>query len=164
MGEPVDGKPQQPMPRPLQQHVDTIVAFQLQCHQLCQRILRHFAIALDIEHDWFISRHDQSKGPSGTVFRSLYYPLVESFEEGVDIRAGAHSDYGSITLLFQQPGQPGLEIKTPSGSWAAVPVDPRDDGAEGDDAPNGRPLPILVNIGDLLDDCKKAAKVLAGSC
>lgn len=39
-------------------------------------------------------------------------------------------------------GQPGLEIKTPSGEWAPVPVNPLNDDT----------LPILVNIGDLLQD------------
>lgn len=62
------------------------------------------------------------------------------YDPEVDIRAGAHSDYGSITLLFQLPGQPGLEIQTSDGHWAPVLVDtaPAD------------VLPILVNIGDLL--------------
>lgn len=63
-----------------------------------------------------------------------------------DIRAGAHSDYGSVTLLFQRPGQPGLEILTPEGEWAAVPVDPLRTCTSND----SKPLPILVNIGDLL--------------
>jgi isopenicillin N synthase-like dioxygenase len=58
----------------------------------------------------------------------------------------AHSDYGSLTLLFQLPGQPGLEIKTPSGAWESVPVDPH--GTLLSDP--SKPLPILVNIGDLL--------------
>jgi len=61
----------------------------------------------------------------------------------IDIRAGAHSDYGSITLLFQLPSQPGLEILTPSNTWSAVPVSPP--GTEHDASP-----PIVVNIGDLL--------------
>ena len=60
-----------------------------------------------------------------------------------DIRAGAHSDYGSITLLFRLPSQPGLEILTPEGEWATVPVDP-------EPGSNSKDLPILVNIGDLL--------------
>ena len=75
------------------------------------------------------------------------------------MRAGAHSDYGSITLLFQRPGQPGLEILTPEGTWAPVPVEPDQDQSqpqsqqqekeeeEGSDYPFP---PILVNIGDLL--------------
>lgn len=81
--------------------------------------------------------------------RMLYYPQVENIEDDVDIRAGAHSDYGSVTLLFQLPGQPGLEIRTPSGEWAQVPVDPDACNALKDQTES---LPILVNIGDLLED------------
>lgn len=81
----------------------------------------------------------------------LYYPANDAVD-GTDLRAGAHSDFGSLTLLFQLPGQPGLEIKTPEGHWASVPVDPSngaDPGAEPKKA-----LPILVNIGDLLEDVR----------
>ncbi|KAM5473766.1 hypothetical protein MferCBS49748_000730 [Microsporum ferrugineum] len=108
---------------------------------------------LDPEHqeipsDWFSSRHDASKGPSGSTLRYLYYPSRKSpatatFKHGIDVRAGAHSDYGSITLLFQRDGQPGLEILTPSNEWAGVPVRPVGVGSVGSP-------PILVNIGDLL--------------
>lgn len=49
---------------------------------------------------------------------------------------------GSCTLLFQRVGQPGLEIRTPEGTWAPVPVIP--------DGYNSAFPPILVNIADLL--------------
>lgn len=78
--------------------------------------------------------------------RLLHYPALPSsvaVNPEDDIRAGAHSDYGSVTLLFRLPGQPGLEVMTPSGGWAAVPVDP-------DPAQKSPVLPILVNIGDVL--------------
>ena len=105
--------------------------------------------------DWFSSRH--RGGPSGCTLRLLHYPNIPSetnFRPEVDIRAGAHSDYGSITLLFQRAGQPGLEIIPPSNrtaendysnraAWTPVPVNPP--GTENDPSP-----PILVNIGDLL--------------
>lgn len=88
----------------------------------------------------------------------LYYPSVPAgsdYQPDVDIRAGAHSDYGSITLLFQRPGQPGLEILPPNTKpsdknydgtkdWTPVPVSPQS--TIDDPSP-----PILVNIGDLLD-------------
>lgn len=61
----------------------------------------------------------------------------------MDLRAGAHSDYGSITLLFQRRNEPGLEIQTPWNTWHSVPVYPA--GTESDRSP-----PILINIGDLL--------------
>ena len=144
------------MPKPLQDHIQTIIDFQDTCHTFCQTIFERLAEALEIEPDWFKSRHDRSKGASGTVFRMLYYPKVRDVEDSVDIRAGAHSDFGSITLLFQQPGQPGLEIQTPSGDWAAVPVDPHHETNNKTNRNSARasnePLPILVNIGDLLED------------
>lgn len=141
------------MPQPLQPHVQAIKDFQDACHEFCNRIFERFAEALDIERDWFTSRHNRSKGTSGTVLRMLYYPHVEDVEDGVDIRAGAHSDFGSATLLFQLPSQPGLEIQTPSGDWAPVPVDPLSQAGTGNGIANGsRNLPILVNFGDLLED------------
>ena len=59
------------------------------------------------------------------------------------IRCGAHTDFGSLTLLFQRPGQPGLEITSPKGDWLPVTVFPP--GTENDAVP-----PIVVNIGDML--------------
>jgi hypothetical protein len=61
------------------------------------------------------------------------------------VRAGAHSDYGSLTLLFRLRGQPGLEVLSAADgkTWSPVPVVPP--GTEEDPAP-----PILMNIGDLL--------------
>ncbi|KAL2875080.1 hypothetical protein SGCOL_009783 [Colletotrichum sp. CLE4] len=60
-----------------------------------------------------------------------------------DIRAGAHSDYGSLTLLFRQPSdQGGLQVLRGGGgdnnavAWADVPCIP--------DA-------VVVNIGDALE-------------
>lgn len=122
--------------------------------------------------DFFEAAHPP-EGPSGTILRLLYYPapaattttttMTEKEEEsrrGDDVRAGAHSDYGSITLLFRLRGQAGLEVLAPTTPgvasasatgdddqpkfrWAPVPVVPP--GTEDDAGP-----PILVNIGDLL--------------
>jgi Isopenicillin N synthase and related dioxygenases len=104
-----------------------------------------------IQEDFFTTRHDPSTGPTGSILRYLWYPSIfssetASYKHDKDVRAGAHSDYGSITLLFQRPGQPGLEILTPEGSWAPFPFVPGT-AAEAE----GYPFPpILVNIGDLL--------------
>jgi len=159
MGEPLPNNTlEQPLPTPLAPHHQTIVAFQNHCHALCQHIFTHLATALATPPDWFTLRHDRSRGPSGTVFRMLYYPAVSSQddEKREDLRAGAHSDFGSLTLLFQLPGQPGLEIKTPEGEWASVPVDPSKSSSSSnindDDDDDAASLPILLNIGDLLED------------
>lgn len=50
---------------------------------------------------------------NGTTLRSLFYPPVkqEQVKEG-QLRCGEHSDYGSITLLFQS--SEGLQVGLPS--------------------------------------------------
>ncbi|KAI4717234.1 iron/ascorbate family oxidoreductase [Aureobasidium sp. EXF-10727] len=148
LGEFTGNKPNQPLPKPFSTQVDTVADFSHSCHALCNKLLQLFAQALEIPSDWFSSRHDQDKGVSGSIMRLLYYPSVPDTlaPDEDDIRAGAHSDYGTLTLLFQLPGQPGLEIKTPTGDWQSVPVDPHNTLLNNPT----KPLPILVNIGDLL--------------
>jgi isopenicillin N synthase-like dioxygenase len=155
MNEFRNGKAQQPLPSPFLENESTIDNFVKQCHSLCLRILQLFAKGLEISSsdggsDWFDPYHNPSRGPSGSVFRLLFYPSLPEAEglekDKTDIRAGAHSDYGTITLLFQRPGQPGLEILTSPRSdkeeiWSPVPVNPT----------NEPEVPILVNVGDLLN-------------
>jgi 2OG-Fe(II) oxygenase superfamily len=84
---------------------------------------------------------------------------MSDYQHDLDVRAGAHSDYGSITLLFQRTGQHGLEILTPEETWASVPVWPLSSSSKGEygngargghgDVGNNLP-PILINIGDVL--------------
>jgi isopenicillin N synthase-like dioxygenase len=107
----------QPLPSPLSESSALISRFQDSCHTLCTNILTLLNTALQIpEAEFFSSRHDQSKGPSGTIFRLLYYPQTGAKSEAEQsIRAGAHSDYGSLTLLFRLPGQAGLELQTSNG-------------------------------------------------
>lgn len=51
--------------------------------------------------------------------------------------AGAHTDFGGITFLLQQPGTKGLEVwYPPAESWVPVPVTPDS---------------YVVNIGDLVE-------------
>ncbi|KAJ6119684.1 hypothetical protein N7523_003964 [Penicillium sp. IBT 18751x] len=148
-GDFVNGKAQQPLPASLAPHESEIHDFATLCNKTCTRILNLLALGLEVPQDFLTSRHDPSKGPTGSILRYLYYPSIfspatASYKHDKDVRAGAHSDYGSITLLFQRPGQPGLEILTPEETWAPVPIVP---GPQ----PDAFPFPpILVNIGDLL--------------
>ena len=142
--EPIAGTWQQPMPATLIAQEEDLKDFHRRCRNMSDRILRLIAMGLEIpDVNWLTSRH---KPGSEQNARLLYYPSLPpttDFDSEQDIRAGAHSDYGSITLLFQRPSQSGLEILTPAGTWASVPVFP----------PNYHSStlpPILVNIGDLL--------------
>lgn len=58
-----------------------------------------------LNKDYFSSKH-KFEEQNSSLLRLLYYPPSESLQDPTnsnnnDIRAGAHSDYGSITLLFQ---------------------------------------------------------------
>ncbi|EXJ84488.1 hypothetical protein A1O3_05156 [Capronia epimyces CBS 606.96] len=144
MGEFLNGEPRQPMPQALEPHIKELADFERTCKKVSDRILDLLGLGLEVdEPDFFSSRHTQ---PSGCTVRFLHYPSISAdvdYHPEVDIRAGAHSDYGSITLLFQRPSQPGLQIMTSDQMWAPVPVIP--DGYTSATFP-----PILVNIADLL--------------
>ena len=142
-GEFLGGKAQQPLPASLAGDETSLSDFSILCRKLCQKLLSLFALGLDVDSgpDFFTPHHPilpTEDAQSGSILRLLYYPpLSTAYKKEIDIRAGAHSDYGSVTLLFQRPGQSGLQILTSTGDWADVPA-----GKDGD---------ILINIGDLLE-------------
>lgn len=121
-------------------------------YKLSIKILEILALALKIEDSadcpgtqWFNSRYQPDK-PSGSTFRFLHYPGQKSLNPESVIRAGAHTDYGSVTLLFQQENQEGLEIYSPvAKKWQPVPYV----SANSAKFP-GMSAPIVVNIADQL--------------
>jgi len=131
----------------LEERRDELVVFQGECKRLCAVILALLERSLELRDGWFSERH-YGIGETGSVLRLLHYPPLErddgegeeDEDQDEDVRAGAHSDYGSITLLFQQMGQPGLQVRGEDGRWEDVEVDPAGEGE----------VPVLVNIGDLL--------------
>ena len=67
--------------------------------------------------------------------RVIHYPSYDGQLEDKQMRIGEHSDYGTITLLWQINDVPGLEVQDLGGVWHPVPYE--EDG-------------VVVNIGDLL--------------
>ncbi|MFN4113174.1 MAG: isopenicillin N synthase family dioxygenase [Sphingomonadaceae bacterium] len=95
------------------------------------RVLRAIALHLGLAEDWFVPTVDQGN----SVMRLLHYPpLPESAPAGA-VRAAAHGDINTITLLLGAE-EAGLELLTRQGEW--LPVQP----------PEGA---LAVNIGDMLD-------------
>ncbi|XP_024136900.1 UPF0676 protein C1494.01 [Oryzias melastigma] len=109
--------------------------FQL-CKELSLRVLKVVALSLNLEPDVFLSAHKfiGTSSKNSTTLRSLYYPPLNSknAKEG-QLRCGEHSDYGTLTLLFQ--GSDGLQVCARSGEFLPAPNIP---GA------------ILLNIADML--------------
>ncbi|GAA6017238.1 hypothetical protein JCM11491_001864 [Sporobolomyces phaffii] len=134
-------RPSHPLPSLLQHHIDKLEAFQRACFDICQRLLEAIAISLDLEPTFFTSCHHE--GPdSASILRLLHYVTIPPGAQVDPNRAGAHSDYGSLTLLFQRAaGGEGLQIlpsgeSLDGGAWQDVGV-----------VENA----MLVNIGDALE-------------
>ena len=98
---------------------------------LAARIMRVFAVALDLPENFF----EESIDAPISALRALNYPETSVAPKPGQLRAGAHTDYGSLTILLPQEGSRGLEIFTPEGEWREVPPVP---GA------------FVINLGDLM--------------
>jgi len=102
------------------------------CTDTANQVLRALALSLHIDEEFFVRAHDQQEH----TFRLLHYPPIPDdvvLQDGEN-RAGAHTDYGSITLLFQDDVG-GLEVKNKSGDWVTAP---------------SIPGTVVVNTGDLM--------------
>lgn len=90
---------------------DKSLAFMHACQQVSQKLMRCFARGLGFPDDYFIDFHDISRPNSQSTCRLLhYYAIPETNDGKIYHRAGAHADWGFLTLLFQREGQSGLEI------------------------------------------------------
>ncbi len=99
---------------------------------LSARLMSLFAAALGLPPDHF----DSSIGESPSALRALNYPAQDVPPPAGSLRAGAHTDYGTLTILRQDAAPGGLEVHDHrTGGWVPVPANP--------DA-------FVVNLGDLL--------------
>ncbi|KAI9795701.1 MAG: hypothetical protein M1833_006870 [Piccolia ochrophora] len=103
------------------------------CKSVHMQVMRALALGLGVEESFF----DEYTDGGDNTLRLLHYPAVDKnifvANQG-QVRAGEHTDYGSITLLFQDD-RGGLQVKSPKGTFV-----------------NATPIPntIVVNAGDLL--------------
>jgi isopenicillin N synthase-like dioxygenase len=92
-------------------------------------VLRAIARYLEIDEDYFVD----TVRDGNSVLRLLHYP-PQTEPTGEHIRAGAHEDINTITLLLGAE-EAGLELLTRDGRW--IPVSPK-------------PGELVINIGDML--------------
>ena len=106
-------------------------AYFREMESLSATLMRLFARALALDETYFddkINRHISN-------FRAINYPDQPETPVAGQLRAGAHSDYGSLTIVRQEAAPGGLQVQKPDGRWIDVP--PVADA-------------FVVNLGDLM--------------
>ncbi|KAK5652482.1 hypothetical protein OQA88_10384 [Cercophora sp. LCS_1] len=111
----------------------TMLDFFEQCKALHIEVMRAIAVGMGLDPTFF----DRFVDVGDNTLRLLHYPAVDKKVFKINpgqVRAGEHSDYGSITLLFQD-SRGGLQVKSPTGQFIdATPIENT----------------CVVNAGDLL--------------
>lgn len=112
---------------------EEMLTFFEMCKGLHMKLMSSIALGMNLPEHFF----DEFVGDGDNTLRLLHYPPVHKdiFKKNPEqVRAGEHSDYGSVTLLFQdQHG--GLQVRSPRGTFVdATPIADT----------------IVINAGDLL--------------
>lgn len=118
----------------------TVLDFESKCWALAMELLSLFADKLGFERDFFTRAHDPASSTYQSTLRLLhYFPLPADADLTGVWRAGAHTDFDCLTLLFQRDGQGGLQVcpgkEREAQQWTSV--HPSEDA-------------ITCNIGDML--------------
>jgi isopenicillin N synthase-like dioxygenase len=94
-------------------------------------LMRLFALALTLPESYF----DSMINPPNAVLRLANYPDQEHKPLPGQLRAGEHTDYGCLTIVWPDTAPGGLQVYHRSGVWIDVVTPP--------DA-------FVVNIGDMM--------------
>lgn len=99
--------------------------------RLSRDMMRITARALEQDEEAFVALLDRHF----SVFGMHHYPMLGTPPEPGQLRAGAHTDFGAMTILAMTEGRGGLEARLTDGRW--IPVQPN-------------PGELVVNLGDMM--------------
>lgn len=136
------------LPPVIEKQKELIAEFLEKSWKVSKALLTGLSLALGLEPDYLNQAHTDI-GKSETLFRLLHYPPVKpDMDTKTTIRAGSHSDFGTITLLLQEASTTEQIV---SSTGLQVLDDNKD--AKGNDIwhdVSSIPDTIVVNIGDLM--------------
>lgn len=130
-----------PSEQVLPQFQHTMLAFESRCWQLGMKLLSCFALKLGFPEHFFQQAHNPNHADYQSTLRMLHYYATDPQQvtPSGQWRAGAHTDFDCLTLLFQRPGQGGLQVcpgkDRESQQWTSI--EPSEE-------------VITCNIGDML--------------
>ena len=99
--------------------------------KLAEDMMRLFGAALRLppgHFDGVLQRHF-------SILSCHHYPVLTEAPLPDQLRTGAHTDYGAMTILATTDAQGGLEVQMPDGRWMAV---------------QPKPGEFVVNLGDMM--------------
>jgi isopenicillin N synthase-like dioxygenase len=99
--------------------------------RLAEELMALFALSLALPEKFFADKIDRHI----SRLRVRNYPPPRVAPKPGQLRAGAHCDYGSLTILRAQDRPGGLQVQNGAGEWRDVPI-----------APDS----FIVNIGELM--------------
>jgi isopenicillin N synthase-like dioxygenase len=106
-------------------------AYYREMERLAADLMRVFAVALELPEGFFADKIDKHV----SRVRAIHYPDQRDAPLPGQLRAGEHTDYGTMTILKIEDAPGGLQIRTRQGEWLDV---------------EAVPDTFVVNIGDLL--------------
>jgi isopenicillin N synthase-like dioxygenase len=117
-------------PSSLPEFREQMLSWQSEMRKLGDRLLALLALSLELPENWFRAYFDM---PTMSL-RLLKYPPHAPTAGANQLGAGAHTDWGGITLLMQD-NVGGLEVRNANGDWIEAP-----------------PMPgtFVINLGDLM--------------
>jgi len=119
----------------------TMLDFEAKAWAVGMKVLSCFAYKLGFDDEFFTRAHAPTQASYQSTLRMLhYYAIPEAHQDKLGLwRAGAHTDFDCLTLLFQRPGQGGLQVcpgkEMDAQEWTSIEPDER---------------VITCNIGDML--------------
>ncbi len=99
--------------------------------RLAADLLRIFATALDMPKDHFADKIDRHF----SILSCHHYPALKEPPLPNQLRTGAHTDFGAMTILAMTEAAGGLEVRMPDGEWAPIQAGPGE---------------LAVNLGDMM--------------
>lgn len=106
-------------------------AYYAEMERLAMKIMRLFATGLELPEQWFDDKFDNHM----TSLAVNFYPAQVTPPASGQLRKGAHTDWGTVTVLYHDESTSGLQVWHESREWVDVPVVPGT---------------FVVNIGDLM--------------
>lgn len=107
------------------------LAYYAEMDRLGTDMMRLFAQALALDPHHF----DGAFGHHGSILSAIYYPDQPDPPAEGQLRAGAHTDFGTMTILRPDEAPGGLQVMTTSGEWMPA---------------RRAPGSLIINIGDML--------------